>query len=101
MRAFTEYCCGRLPLTLTADVFAAFKALEYINIINTNSIILLIRGEDVEPPNLSFRGLDSTAARHGVRDHLPAGSTSYCMGDNVVTFSQELASLLGWHRHIV
>ena len=38
----------------TADIFAAFKALEnVIIIINTIVIILLIRDGDVEPPNPS------------------------------------------------
>ena len=57
--------------TITADVFAAVKALEYVIIItNTIVIILLIWGGDVEPPNPSLRDLDSTVAQHEVRDHL-------------------------------
>ena len=40
--------------TITADVFAAFKALEYDIIINTIVIILLILGGDVEPLNPSL-----------------------------------------------
>ena len=89
-------------VTITADVFAAFKALEYvIIIINTIVIILLIRGGDVEPSNPVLRGLDSTAAQHGVRDHLPTVSTRYCTGDNVDAISQGLASFLSGHRRIV
>ena len=81
--------------TINADVFAAFKALEYVIIvINTIVIILLMRGIDVDPPNPSLRDLDSTAAQHEVLDHLPAVSTSYCTGDNVDAFSQKLASFL-------
>ena len=88
-------------VAITADVFAAFKDLVYvIIIIIIIVIILLIRGGDVEPPNTSLRGTDSTAAQQGVRDHLPAVSTSYCTGDNVDAFSQELASYLRVHRRI-
>ena len=59
--------------TITADGFAAFKALEYINIIiNTIAIILLILSGDVEPPNPSLGGLDSIADQHGVLDHQPS-----------------------------
>ena len=90
--------------TITADVFAAFKALEYviiIIIIITIVIILLIRGGVIEPHNPALQGLDSTAVQHGIRDHLPAISTSYCTGNNVDAFSQNLASSLGGHRRIV
>ena len=89
-------------VTITADVFSAFKVIEYvIFIIDTIVIILLILGGDVEPPNPSIRGLNSTAAQHGVRDHLPAVSTSYCTCDIVDAFSQELDSFLSEHRRIV
>ena len=105
MHAYTEYCCGRLPLTLTDDIFSAFnivKALEYINIIiSTIVIILLIQGGNVKPPNPSLQGLDSTAAQHRVRDHLPAVSTSYCTSDNVDAFSQETASFLSGQQRTV
>ena len=88
--------------TITADVFAALKALEHV-IITTDIIVIihLNRGGDVEPPNPSLRGIDFTASQHGVRDHLPAVSTSYCTGDNVDAFSQELASFLNGRRRIV
>ena len=88
--------------TITSDDCAAFKALEcVIIIINTIVIILLIRAGDVEPPNLSLRGLDFTAAQHVVREHLPAVSTSIYTGNNVDAFSLELASFLSGHRRIV
>ena len=91
--------------TITANVFAAFnifKAKEYIiNIINAIVIILLIRHGDVEPPNSSLQCLNSTAAQHGVRDHLPAVSTSCCTGDNVDAFSQEMVSFLSGQQRIV
>ena len=81
--------------TITADVFAAFKSLEYvIIIINTIVIILMTRGGDVEPPTPSIWDLHSTDAQHGVRDNLPAVSTGYYTGDNVDAFSQELVSFL-------
>ena len=88
--------------TITADDFAASKALEYIIIIVIIIIVIifLIRGGDVEPPNPPIRGLDSIAAQHGVRDHLPAVSTCYCTGNNVDAFNQEMASLLSGNRCI-
>ena len=88
--------------TITADVFSAFKALEYvIIIINIIVMIPVIRGGVIEPTNPSLRGLDSTAVQHGVRDYLPVVSTSYCASDNVYAFCQDLASFLSGHRHIV
>ena len=50
--------------TINADVFAAFKALEYVIIItNTIVIISLIRNGDVEQPNPFLQGLDYTDAQ--------------------------------------
>ena len=105
---YVDACFHRVLLrpaavvTITADVFAAFKGLEYaIIIINTIVIILLILCGDVEPHNLSIRDLNFTAAEHGVRDHLPAVTNSYCTGDIVNAFSQELDSFLSEHRRIV
>ena len=86
--------------TITADVFAALEALEYVIII-INTIVIIGRG-DIEPPNPA-------------RDHPPAISTIYYKGDNVATrqrrqrclrdnvcaYSQEMASFLSGHRRIV